>query len=340
MNQNHDSITLLEERANPIAVESLYRQGLLSQGGREMGLSFLNPHENWGYWISTLLLILGWVFILSGITYFFAFNWHKMSSYYKFSSIQVLILVCLAGAWAYEIDNLRGKLFLTGGCILIGVFLAVFGQVYQTGADSFLLFLIWTLIITPLVFISRFAPLWAVWLLLFNMTAILYWNQDFLPSKDTSYYLYIILLCLNGIALISREWFYNRQVQWLQGRWHRIGLCLALLIISFIPMTLFIMDKHFDNPSLFISALAGYCLQMGFLYHYRYYVRDRWVFALTLLSLSLIACEIGYQILDKFVKTDVLNYLFMTIIVLVIFSSSAYILRRLSQKSVILQGGQ
>lgn len=337
MNQQHDSITLLEERANPMVVESLYRHGLLSQNGREMGLSLLDPHDNWGYWISNILLVLGWVFVLSGVTYFFAFNWHKMSSYYKFSSIQVLLLVCLAGAWAYEITNLRGKLFLTGGCILIGVFLAVFGQIYQTGADNYQLFLAWALIITPFVLIGEFAPLWAIWLLLINITVIFFWEQDFLPEKNHQYYLFLILLGLNGVGLIMREWFYNRPVEWLQSRWHRIVLCIALLIISFIPMTLFIMDKKFDNPSLFISALAGYCLQMGFLYHYRFYVRDRWVFALTLTSLSLIACEIGYQILDKFVKNEVLNYLLMTIVVLAIFSCSAYVLRRLSQKSTLSQ---
>jgi len=337
MNQYHDSITLLEEKATPLVVESLYQHGLLSQNGREKGLAYLNPHQNWGYWISNILLILGWVFILSGIIYFFAFNWHKMSSYYKFSSIQVLILVCLAGAWAYEIDNLRGKLFLTGGCVLIGVFLAVFGQIYQTGADSYQLFLAWTLIITPLVLIGQFAPLWAIWLLLINLTVIFYWQQDFLPTKNHQYYLYVILLGINSICLMVREWLYNRKVDCLQGRWHRILLCIALLMISFIPMTLFIMDNNFTNPSLFISALVGYCLQMSFLYHYRYYMRDQWVFALTVMSLSVITCEIGYQILDKFVKNDVLNYLLLTLVVLGIFSGSAYLLRKTSQRRATWQ---
>ena len=32
---------------------------------------------------------------------------------------------------------------------MIGLSLAVIGQVYQTGADSYLLFLIWTLLILP-----------------------------------------------------------------------------------------------------------------------------------------------------------------------------------------------
>ncbi|HRE33328.1 MAG TPA: DUF2157 domain-containing protein, partial [Candidatus Berkiella sp.] len=129
MSHNHESITLLEEKARPEIVESLYEYGLLSQQGREAGLSLLNPHLRWGYWVSTILLTLGWIFILAGIIYFFAFNWEKMSTYYKFSTIQVSLLVCLAGAWAYAIDNLRGQLFLTGGCILVGVFLAVFGQI-------------------------------------------------------------------------------------------------------------------------------------------------------------------------------------------------------------------
>lgn len=326
MNQQHDSITLREERATPAIVESLYRNGLLTEAGREAGLSILDPHRDWGYWIGNILLILGWIFILSGLVYFFAFNWENMSTRYKFSTIQVGLLVCLAGAWAYSLDTLRGQLFLTGGCILIGVFLAVFGQTYQTGADSYQLFLAWTLIITPFVIISQFAPLWAIWLLLINITVILFWQQEMSVTREQEDYIYAILLFLNGFALLLREQFYYRKVTFLQGRWLRILLCLAILIISFIPITSFIMSNTLKG-SVLMSAAFGLIMQLGFLYHYRYHLRDRWVYAMTLISLSLIICEVGYRLLEKFVANQTLEYLLLTILVIVVFSGSAYILR-------------
>ncbi|MGE3319790.1 MAG: DUF2157 domain-containing protein [Candidatus Berkiella sp.] len=328
MNQNHESITLLEERATPEVVDSLYRYGLLRQQGRENGLALLNPHENWGYWVSNILLIMGWIFILSSIMYFYAFNWHKMSSYYKFSSIQVMILVCLAGAWAYSIDNLKGKLFLTGGCILIGVFLAIFGQIYQTGANSYELFVAWLLLITPFVIIGQFAPLWAIWLILLNIAIILYWNQALSMSSNQHIYIFSALLLINGVALILREYFYQRHIEYLQGRWHRILLCLMLLLLSFFPISLFILEKEFDNSPLFITSLFGYFIQMGLLYFYRHPFRDRWILALTMLSLNLIICEIAYRILEEFVNNRTLILFFMTLIVLTVFSTSTYLVRR------------
>ena len=328
MNQHHESITLLEESAAPEVIESLYRTGLLSQQGREVGMDLLYPNKQWGYWIGNLLLILGWVFILSGIIYFFAFNWHKMSSAYKFSSVQVLILVCLAGAWAHSIDNLKGKLFLTGGCVLIGVFLAVFGQIYQTGADSYLLFLGWAAIIAPFVIIGQFAPLWAIWMLLINITVVLFWEQGLSISVEDKSYLFIVLLLLNGSALVLREILFNRKIECLQGRWHRILLCLSILIISFIPISTYIMDKGYDNTPLMLTALVGFLMQMSFLFFYRFTHRDRWVFAMTLLSLSIIACEIGYKFLSMLSLDKTLDFLFMTVIILTVFSVSAYILRK------------
>lgn len=328
MNQHHDSITLLEESAAPEVIESLYRTGFLSQQGREVGMDLLYPSKQWGYWIGNLLLILGWVFILSGIIYFFAFNWHKMSSAYKFSSIQVLILVCLAGAWAHSIDNLKGKLFLTGGCVLIGVFLAVFGQIYQTGADSYLLFLGWAAIIAPFVIIGQFAPLWAIWMLLVNITVVLFWEQGLSIPGEQQSYLLIVLLLLNGSALVLREILFNRKIECLQGRWHRILLCLSILIISFIPISTYIMDKGYDHTPLMLTASVGFLMQMSFLYFYRFTHRDRWVFAMTLLSLSIITCEIGYKFLSMLSLNKTLDFLFMTVIILTVFSVSAYILRK------------
>lgn len=319
---------MLEESAAPEVIESLYRTGLLSQQGREVGMDLLYPNKQWGHWIGNLLLILGWVFILSGIIYFFAFNWHKMSSAYKFSSIQVLILVCLAGAWAHSIDNLKGKLFLTGGCVLIGVFLAVFGQIYQTGADSYLLFLGWAAIIAPFVIISQFAPLWAIWLLLINITVVLFWEQGLSIPGEQQSYLLIVLLILNGSALVLREILFNRKIECLQGRWHRILLCLSILIISFIPISMYIMDKGNDHTSLMLTASVGFLMQMSFLYFYRFTHRDRWVFAMTLLSLSIITCEIGYKFLSMLSLNKTLDFLFMTVIILTVFSVSAYILRK------------
>ncbi|HRE33327.1 MAG TPA: hypothetical protein PLD88_15235, partial [Candidatus Berkiella sp.] len=111
------------------------------------------------------------------------------------------------------------------------------------------LFLAWALIIFPLVLISQFSPLWAIWLLLVNITLILFWQQGLTIQTADKYYLYILLLMVNGLGLYIREWVYNRKVDWLQGRWHRILLAFIILVISFIPISLYIMNNEFTGGS-------------------------------------------------------------------------------------------
>ncbi|MCP5961019.1 DUF2157 domain-containing protein, partial [Klebsiella pneumoniae] len=70
------------------------------------------------------------------------------------NSIQLAIppVILVVTAW-FSIkdtlsDGVRQTLHSVCG-LMIGLSLAVIGQVYQTGADSYLLFLIWTLLLLP-----------------------------------------------------------------------------------------------------------------------------------------------------------------------------------------------
>ncbi len=82
---------------------------------------------------------------------------------HRFSRFAVLLtgIVATAGATLWTgIDTVVGKLLLTAAAVLTGIVLATFGMVYQTGADSFMLFRGWFILILPWVLISRFQPLW------------------------------------------------------------------------------------------------------------------------------------------------------------------------------------
>jgi hypothetical protein len=70
-------------------IEQLSSHGLISSEARRFVLDLLHPTQNWGLWISRLLLALGVSLILSGIVFFFAFNWTKIPPVIKFSSIQL-----------------------------------------------------------------------------------------------------------------------------------------------------------------------------------------------------------------------------------------------------------
>jgi len=58
--------------------------------------------------------------------------------------------------------------------LLIGGLLALFGQVYQTGADPWQLFALWSLLISLMVMTSGQAVMWVLWSVLINVALVLY----------------------------------------------------------------------------------------------------------------------------------------------------------------------
>lgn len=95
------------------------------------------------------MLFLGLALTLSGVVCFFVWNWDALPGLAKLAIVQAGIVGCCVVACQKKIATLPGKAAITGAAVLVGVFLAVFGQVYQTGADAYQLFVGWALLILP-----------------------------------------------------------------------------------------------------------------------------------------------------------------------------------------------
>ena len=91
------------------------------------------------------------------------------------------------------------NILLTGTSILVGVLFAVFGQIYQTGANAYDFFLGWTMFIAIWVFVSNYAPLWLVFLTLINTTLILYSQQ--VAHGWSEVFVFTLLFILNTLSL-------------------------------------------------------------------------------------------------------------------------------------------
>ena len=133
--------------------------------------------ESWQKFLRLFFISLGISFTTAGIIFFFAYNWTDLHKFIKIGLIESLIvittLIVLISKISLDIKNI----ILTGTSILVGVLFAVFGQIYQTGANAYDFFLGWTMFIALWVAISNFAPLWLVFIVLINTTLILYSQQ-------------------------------------------------------------------------------------------------------------------------------------------------------------------
>ena len=131
----------------------------------------------WGLFWKQLLGQAGALLLLAGIICFFAFNWADMPAFAKFGVIIVGMLLAAAIPLAKGLDHFAGSLGLLFCGLLAGPLLAVFGQVYQTGADDWELFRVWALFLIPLALLGRQTGLWCATWLISSLWAILWLKQ-------------------------------------------------------------------------------------------------------------------------------------------------------------------
>lgn len=330
--ERNDTLSLESISVNRRMIDELSLRGMISTSARDYALNILYPAQNWGLWISRLLLILGVSLILSSIVYFFAFNWTKITPEIKLGSIQIAILGCLVASYFYGLQRLLGKILLLSSSVLVGIFLAVFGQIYQTGVDTYNLFMIWALLILPLVIISEFAALWGVWLIISNIFFVLYWTQTALPEREIEMMLSYLAL-FNGLFLGLIEYFLIKGVHWLKKQWMRMVLVIIILFYVFIPTINFIEGPSHATYSIIFGTVLSALFHVAFYIVYRFKLPDMWGLAAIILSGCIILESAIFKTLTEvFNPSDAIMYLLMGSITLGIFTLAIIRLRTIAKE--------
>lgn len=329
MNSQYDS-QLNTIPADRHLVNELYAHNKLTREARDYSLSLISPANRWGAWIARMLLVTGSALVLCGIIYFFAFNWAKIPPTAKLAAIQIAMLVCLIGAFIYTLNTLAGKLLLLSTSVLTGVFMAVFGQIYQTGADAWQLFMWWSLFIFGWTLISCFAAQWLVWLVITNLFFVLWWQQAVMPERQMSHFVFAILLVFNGSALAIMEYVSDKHnAVWLHSRWMRIALIIAVVSTTLPPVLIWIMDFDSASSSVMLSALTGILGHVILFSLYRYKIHDIPALAIICLSLCIMLDAAALRLIAEiFDDIDVVMFLLMGLMTLAIFTGTVLFLRK------------
>lgn len=322
--------------ANRRLLDELSSKGLISPDARNYALSLLHPAQNWGLWASRALLALGVSLILSGVVYFFAFNWTKITPEVKLGSIQLVMLACLGAAYYYGFESLLAKVLALAASVLVGVFWAVFGQIYQTGADAYNLFMMWTLLVLPWVILFRFAALWLVWLAIANVFLLLYWEQAALPASEAEMLIVSYLAVFNGVFLALREFLARKGSVWLRGQWTRVALVVPILVFVLIPTIILISEPSGASYSIIIGAALSALAHVAFYFIYCYKMPDMWALSSTVLSGCVIVETVVFKVMLEIFQHDeavlVLLFYLMGFITLGVFSFAIIILRRIAKE--------
>ncbi len=270
----------------------------------------------------TYIFLLACSFLLAGIIFFFAFNWQSIPNVVKLVSIQALFCLGSVGAMRFGLQTILGKASLACASALVGVFFAVFGQVYQTGADSYTLFLTWAIAIVPFVLVSNFAILWIFLLVLINIAYFSTWKVFFLESGYNEQLFIVILSAYNGIILLLRELLKNKFL-WLQSYSTRIFPYACTLGAVGAQIILSISENFFTSYTL--SAIFGFFFLF---YIYRYTCQDIFISAINIMTFCLLV--LFYSIVN--IEFDIIAYIAISLFAIVLFTLSGKYIESIYRK--------
>jgi uncharacterized membrane protein len=173
-------IDLLDLPATRARLHALAEIDAVDDGELERGLKLLGlrpDKESWGKYLYWHALIIGVVLLAAGTVFFVAANWSAMGPFARMGSVGgAMVLATLLGGFLG--NSLAGRAASLLGGLLFGPTLAVYGQVYQTGADPWELFALWTLVMTAYGVVTRFSGAWVLAMVLLHISVFTWVNQE------------------------------------------------------------------------------------------------------------------------------------------------------------------
>ncbi|NNE93837.1 MAG: DUF2157 domain-containing protein [Verrucomicrobiales bacterium] len=297
----------LDKPLSRTELERLDREGLLSPEKREEIFSRYRESIDWAGWISKWAGALGGIFLLAGVLFFFASNWKEMSPFLRFGVLEGGVLLAATAALVCGLRKRLGNWLLVAASVLTGVLIAVFGQVYQTGADAFEVFALWAALIFLWVLAAKFAPLWMLWVVVAETALILFAGQVMVP-KDNWVTWPVAFLGLADFTigmLVLWEWLQSKErFAWLRGEWIRIALVITSLFWLSIIVWMWIFEtwRYRDKPQWpFWAGTLAWMLAVGI--GFWFYSKKRpsliSVSACVLVAAGTMVCWLARWILDS-----------------------------------------
>lgn len=201
------------------------------------------------YW-RHIFLLGGALFFAAGVIFFIAWNWADMHRFLRMTLTGCLVAgTALAAVWRGP-DTPLGRVLLLSCGICVGPMLAVFGQTYQTGAELWELFRVWTAVLAALSVAGRQPALWFVTWLSCNAFVMLWLGRSMSGPLEAIGMFSLVPECVLALACAVAvwEWFACKARRrggegdsWLQSRWfpRLLFFDLTVRLTSYLLLELF-----------------------------------------------------------------------------------------------------
>ncbi|RZG77264.1 DUF2157 domain-containing protein [Acinetobacter sp. WCHAc060025] len=263
------------------------------------------------------LQIFGFSLIAISILYLVAANWFMLPQFIQLVTPQLLLLLsALSSVFLVKNDSLIQCLHAICG-LMIGLSLAVIGQIYQTGADSYLLFLIWSVLLLPWLYRSNIG-IFLMLCIVSQIALFLFFKQTFWGDE----YPTVFLLCIHFYALLQFLFCirYYPKLKYL--------FITYFAVLSVWSMLTFLyMDKGWVY---FICSLS--LLSIAFVYFYK--KNDQLCSVLSAVALGITFTLIIVKWLDTlFRQSEIMGLLIIAVIIFAWFALITFLLIKLIPNS-------
>lgn len=260
--------------------------------------------EQWQQFLSTFLLASGIAFAVAGISFFFAYNWEELPKFAKMGLVELLLATTVSLVIFTAWSKLVKQIILTGATFLIGTLFAVYGQIYQTGADAYDLFLGWTLFTLLWAIAIRFAPLWLIFIGLLCTTVWLYaiqivpgneWQVTILSNSVT-------WICATATFIAERMHLKSKLSQPNRGVIELMGIATFVHTSALLILAIFENKESISIPLITTVSLFAAGLWFGWRQKRLFYLSTI-PFATLIVLISLIISNIDINVISLFCLT-------------------------------------
>lgn len=243
-----------------------------------------NDKEAWQKFLNIFVITLGVGFTVIGMVFFFAYNWADLHKFVKIGLVEMLIIATTIAVLLPKISTNISNIILMGASVLVGVLFAVFGQIYQTGANAYDFFLGWTVFITLWVLVSNFAPLWLFYVILINTTIILYSEQVARDWSDV--FILTLLFAINSIVVIAASLYSEYKNSINIPDWFLNTVALASTTYATFGIVIGISEKNKNGSTEFsiLILITSVAFALGIWKA----LRDKSIFYLAIIPFSII----------------------------------------------------
>lgn len=240
----------------------------------------------WRQFLGRATLWLGIVLLGSAVVCWVAANWPAMTKIQRFAGAQgLLALSAVIAAWVAwrlrEATGVRrhgvGALLVLAG-LFLGALLALLGQTYQTGADTWELFAWWALLLLPWALAGASQALWLLWALILNVAVALWLGERLLSwwwSLSGAGFPALVLAALNLAMLACWEWVaHHRHVS------TRVGPRVLALLAQGVLVAALLFDFGALADLASATGIAWIATTLGMGFYYQQVRRDLVILAL------------------------------------------------------------